>query len=139
MVTISPSDAPTDVIRALLGRVKELERCQREEDVDGFLSLFDADAVWVTGGGRRLIGRDAIAQFTQGVLPGAFADGGSVDYVVEHVSFLVDDVVMTGVRQQYVDADGTPTASGLPTYVWRRSGDTWHIVVGQNTTVPDPA
>lgn len=139
MVTISPSDAPTDVVRALLGRVKELERFQREEDVEGFLSLFDADAVWVTGGGRRLIGRDAIADFTRDALPGAFADGGSVDYVVEHVSFLADDVVMTGVHQQYVDADGKPTASGLPTYVWRRTGTTWHIVVGQNTAVPDQA
>ncbi|MEZ5407057.1 MAG: SgcJ/EcaC family oxidoreductase [Acidimicrobiales bacterium] len=139
MVTISPSDAPNDVVRALLARVTELERSQRDEDVDGFLSLFDPDAVWVTGGGRRLIGLEAIAEFTQNALPGAFADGGSVDYVVEHVSFLDDDVVMTGVRQQYLDADGTPTANGLPTYVWRRGAGTWRIVVGQNTTVPDQA
>jgi ketosteroid isomerase-like protein len=40
----------------LIQRVAELERSQQQEDVDGFLALFDEDAVWVTGGGIRLIG-----------------------------------------------------------------------------------
>jgi uncharacterized protein (TIGR02246 family) len=137
MPTVTPSDAPHDEIRALVQRVAELERTQRSEDVEGFLALFDADAVWVTGSGRRLIGRDAIAAFTRQVLPGAMSDG-SVNYEVEHVAFIRSDVALTGVRQQYTDLQGQPKpgpSAGNPSYVWRRTGQTWKIVAGQNTGV----
>jgi uncharacterized protein (TIGR02246 family) len=136
MPTISPPNAPADDVAALIERVAALERTQREEDVEGFLALFDPQAVWVTGGGRRLIGLDTIAAFTREVLPGAMSDG-SVSYEVEHILFIAPDVALTGVRQQYVDLEGHPTASGLPSYVWRRSDGTWRIVAGQNTTAAD--
>jgi uncharacterized protein (TIGR02246 family) len=102
MPTTSPSDAPADDVEALLRRVAELERTQQHEDVEGFLALFDPTAVWVTGGGVRLIGLDVIAEFTRRVLPGAMSDG-SVTYEVEHVAFVQPDVALTGVRQQYLD------------------------------------
>ena len=60
----------------------------------------------------------------------------SVSYEVEHILFISPEVALTGVRQQYVDRDGGPTSAGLPSYVWRRSGDTWKMVAGQNTTLP---
>ena len=129
-----PIDAPRHDVDALVGLVATVERTQQNEDVDGFLALFDADAVWVTGGGVRLIGAAAIGAFTRRVLPGAMADA-SVTYEVDHVLFLTPDVALTGVNQQYVDLDGHPTSAGLPSYVWRRAGDTWKIVVGQNTGV----
>ena len=47
---------------------------------------------------------------------------------------------MTSVDQEYLDADGAPYSPrqrGLPTYTWRRRGDDWRIVNGQNTSVPD--
>ena len=59
--TLAPSDSPAVDVDALLAGVAELERAQRAEDVDGFLALLDADAVWVTGGGGRLVGWEAIA------------------------------------------------------------------------------
>jgi uncharacterized protein (TIGR02246 family) len=124
-----------EVVDALCQQVAELERTQRAEDVQGFLALFDRDAMWVTGGGRRLIGREAIGQFTAGVLPGAFADGSTVTYAVTHVLFISDAVAVTGVSQQYFGGDGVATSAGLPTYVWRRGDDGWKIVVGQNTAV----
>lgn len=130
--TTAPTDIPQATIDALTARVAELERAQREEDVEGFLALFDPQAVWVTGGGIRLVGRDAIADFTRQALPGAFAEG-SVTYTVEIVATLTPDVVLTGVRQQYVDSDQQPTSAGSPSYVWRRNGGDWLIVVGQNT------
>lgn len=130
--TTAPTDIPQATIDALTARVAELERAQREEDVEGFLALFDPQAVWVTGGGIRLIGRAAIAEFTRQALPGAFAEG-SVTYTVEIVATLTPDVVLTGVRQQYVDSDQQPTSAGSPSYVWRRNGGDWLIVVGQNT------
>jgi uncharacterized protein (TIGR02246 family) len=135
MPTVAPESAPADLVETLTARVAELERTQQQEDVDGFLALFDEDAVWVTGGGRRLKGLPVIAEFTRSVLPGAMADG-SVTYVVDHVLVISDDVVLTGVNQQYVDLAGNPTGAGLPTYVWRRRQGSWLIVAGQNTTAP---
>lgn len=132
--TVVPAETPQATIDTLTARVAELERTQREEDVEGFLALFDPHATWVTGAGMRLVGREAIAQFTRQVLPGAFAEG-SVSYVVDLVETIAPDVVLTGVRQQYVDSDHKPTGAGSPSYVWRRNGGEWFIVVGQNTTV----
>lgn len=136
MPTVAPEGAPADLVETLTARVAELERTQQQEDVDGFLALFDEDAVWVTGGGRRLVGLGVIAEFTRRVLPGAMTDG-SVTYVVDHVLVIADDVVLTGVNQQYVDLAGHPTGAGLPTYVWRRRHGSWLIVSGQNTGVPE--
>ena len=126
---------PSEVVDRLVGRVAELERSQREEDVPGFLALFAPDATWVTGGGERLIGLDRIREFTQRVLPGAFAHG-SVDYDVEHVSLISPTVALTGVQQAYKDDGGQVTSRGLPSYVWREEAGIWRIVAGQNTAVP---
>jgi len=131
---IVPPDANPSDVDALSARVAELERSQRQEDVEGFVALFDPAAIWVTGGGQRLIGRAAIGEFTRRVLPGAFADG-SVRYTVQVVAFLRPDVALTGVDQQYVDADDQPTSAGRPSYVWRHIDGTWLIVAGQNTGV----
>lgn len=132
--SVAGGDRPDDVA-TLVERVATLERTQVTEDVDGFLGLFDGDAVWVTGGGRRLIGRDAIAAFTREVLPGWTADGSSATYRVEHVAFVADDVALTCVVQTSVDPEGRPTGGGLPSYVWRRKDGAWRIVAGQNTAV----
>jgi uncharacterized protein (TIGR02246 family) len=136
--TVSPANSPARTVLALTKLVAELQRTQQSEDVKGFVALFDEDAVWVTGGGSRLIGRDAISEFTQTVLPGAFADNNSVTYHVDHILFISDDIALTSVSQEYFDAQGVSTGRGLPSYIWRRNGDTWRIVMGQNTAVPSP-
>jgi uncharacterized protein (TIGR02246 family) len=133
MVTVFPTTTPTADVDALIGLVAELRRTQREEDVEGFLALFAPDATWVNGAGQRLVGREKIAAFTRRVLPGAMA-GGTVDYTVEHVRVLAPDLALTGVRQEYLDAEGGSLGLGSPTYVWRREPAGWRIVVGQNTT-----
>lgn len=139
--SITPSDASAADIERLIGLVSVIERTQRTEDVDGFLSLFDADAVWITGGGRRLVGREAIAAFTRTVLPGAMT-GQSVRYEVAHIRFITPDVALTSVNQEYVTMEGAPLPArqlGRPTYVWHRQGQDWLIASGQNTTAePEP-
>ncbi|WP_138759128.1 SgcJ/EcaC family oxidoreductase [Modestobacter altitudinis] len=136
--SVSPPDAhPGDVDR-LVELVSVVEATQRAEDVDGFLALFHPDAVWVTGGGRRLVGRDVIAAFTRSVLPGAMR-GASVRYAVSGIRFLSDGVAVTWVDQEYLDAAGrslSPRSLGMPTYTWARSDGNWLIVAGQNTGVP---
>ena len=87
--------------------------------------------------GVALSGATRFAAFTRRVLPGAFATG-SVNYEVQHILFIRSDVALTGVRQEYVDAKGHPAAEGAfgsPSYVWRRNGDSWQIIAGQNTSV----
>jgi uncharacterized protein (TIGR02246 family) len=120
--------------------VAVVQRTQRAEDVDGFLALFAADAVWVNGAGRRLVGLDAIAAFTRSSLPGGMA-GHSVRYDLAHVHFLAPDVAITSVDQEYLTADGkswSPPREGKPTYVWVRGDGDWRIVQGQNTIVVQP-
>ncbi|GAA0397660.1 hypothetical protein Acor_83560 [Acrocarpospora corrugata] len=143
MYSVAPEGASSRDVSRLVELVAVVERTQRAEDVEGFLALFDPGAVWVTGGGRRLIGLDTIAAFTRSVLPGAMADA-SVRYEVEHIQFFTPDIALTGVRQEYLDAGGkplTPRSLGLPTYLWRRGADgDWSMVAGQNTGVPaEPA
>jgi uncharacterized protein (TIGR02246 family) len=139
MHTITPAEASSLDAGRLVELVALVERTQRGEDVEGFLALFDPEAVWVTGGGRRLVGLDTIAAFTRSVLPGAMADA-SVRYEVEHIRFVTPDVALTAVRQEYLTAEGeplTPRSLGMPSYLWRRgAGGDWSIVAGQNTGVP---
>ncbi len=137
MVTVIPASAPSQDVAALIQAVAELERSQRSEDVEAFLALFDEGAVWVTGGGRRLIGYGDIAEFTRQVLPGAMQDS-TVTYQPRLVQFITPDVALTGVDQEYLDSDGKPTSPatlGRPTYVWIRRPRGWRIIAGQNTTV----
>jgi uncharacterized protein (TIGR02246 family) len=138
MPTVSPIEHSAEDVAMLIARVAELERAQRNEDVEGFIALFDTDAVWITGGGKRLVGRTAIADFTREVLPGAMSDG-SVSYEVIHVAFIRPDVALTSVNQQYLSLDGQakPGQAGRPSYVWSKRDGSWFIVTGQNTTVPD--
>ena len=135
-----PNEASTADHDRLIQLVAEIERAQLAEDSEAFLALFDSDAVWVTGGGRRLVGLEEISEFTHAVLPGWRAGGGSATYVVNHVRFLTPDIAVTSVDQEYLDADGepySPRQRGLPTYTWRRRGNEWRIVNGQNTGVPE--
>lgn len=132
--TFSPSHMSQTDVQLLVDRVAELERTQQQEDVNGFLALFESSAIWVNGAGRRLIGLDAIAEFTRSVLPGAMAHG-SVSYEVDHIAFLSSDIAATGVNQQYVDNEGNPTGAGSPTYIWLNKNGVWKIVAGQNTAV----
>lgn len=136
-LTVYPTGVSQEMITALLNKVKELEQAQRAEDVAGFLALFDEHAVWVNGVGTRLIGKEVIKEFTQQVLPGAFADGSSATYNVEHIVVLAPDITLTAVRQTYFDSQGTVTSKGSPTYIWKHSNDQWVMVSGQNTVIKD--
>jgi len=127
-----------DAIRRV---VATLEHAQQNELVDEFVNLFRSDAIWTTGGGRRLTGRDEISAFTHQVLPGAMKDA-TATYEVLHVLFIRPDVVAVRVRQRPVTRTGQPIRGqneGSPLYVMSREGGQWRIVAGQNTTVLDSA
>jgi uncharacterized protein (TIGR02246 family) len=128
-----PDDLETE-LEAIQALVATVERVQRQELVDEFVSLFRADAIWTTGGGKRLYGRDAIAEFTGEVLPGSSAFGRAT-YDVEHVLFIRPDVAAVKVRQRYFDVKGNLDSEGTPMYVVAKEAGSWLLTANQNTTV----
>ncbi|CRK55975.1 hypothetical protein [Alloactinosynnema sp. L-07] len=118
--------------------VAAVQHAQRNELVEEFVGLFRPDAIWTTGHGKRLIGRDEIAAFTRKVLPGAMTEL-LPSYEVEHVLFLRPDVAAVKVRQRYLDADGRQVGSaGSPLYVMTEEDGRWRLAACQNTEVVDP-
>jgi uncharacterized protein (TIGR02246 family) len=120
--------------------VAKLEHAQQNELPDEFVALFRADAIWTTGGGKRLTGRDEIAAFTHRVLPGAMKDSTATYEVVE-VLFIRPDVAAVKVRQRPVTLDGRPIegeSEGSPMYVMAKEDGQWLLVACQNTLVLDP-
>jgi len=131
MNTESPAYAAD--IEAIGQVVAAVEHSQQHKDPDEFLALFHPDAVWTTGGGKVLIGLDAISEFTRQVLPAADWDG-KVTYEVAHVLFIRPDVAAVKVRQLYL----TPgdESEGAPLYVMSKQDDgRWLLTACQNTGV----
>ncbi|UJW31271.1 SgcJ/EcaC family oxidoreductase [Saccharothrix sp. AJ9571] len=121
-----------------IGRVvAAVEHAQQHELVDEFVGLFRADAIWTTGGGKRLFGRDEIAAFTRQVLPGGMK-GLRCTMEVVHVLFIRPDVAAVKVRQRYSNTDGVPRedeGEGTPLFVMSQEEGQWRLVACQNTTV----
>ena len=95
-------------IEAIKQVVATVQHAQQNELVEEFVGLFRADAIWTTGGGKRLFGRDEISAFTRQVLPGGMK-GLKVAFDVVHVLFIRADVAAVKVRQLYVSTDGRPS------------------------------
>jgi len=126
-------------IAAITQVVAAVEHAQRNELVDQFVSLFREDAIWTTGGGKLLVGRDTIAAFTRKVLPGAMK-GLVPSYEVVHVLFIRPDVAAVKVRQRYFSLEGelvTELGEGTPMYVMSKEDGQWFLTANQNTAVAD--
>jgi uncharacterized protein (TIGR02246 family) len=142
--TLLDDQAHAAEIEAIKQVVAAVEHAQRNELPEAFVSLFREDAIWTTGHGRRLFGRDQISEFTHRVLPGAGrADAmrdSSPTYEVVHVLFVRPDVAAVKVRQRYATLDGVPVEGqpeGSPLYVMSKEGGRWLLTACQNTEVMD--
>ncbi|MEU7141168.1 SgcJ/EcaC family oxidoreductase [Nocardia sp. NPDC046473] len=124
-------DADLDAIHEV---VATIQHSQQNELVDEFIGLFREDAIWTTGGGKPLLGRSVIAEFTTKVLPGGMRDG-TVTYEVVHVLFIRPDVAAVKVRQRYLTNDGELTGEGSPMYVMSKENGRWLLTANQNTVV----
>ncbi|GAA4585918.1 SgcJ/EcaC family oxidoreductase [Planotetraspora phitsanulokensis] len=119
--------------------VAALEHAQQNELPDDFVALFRAEAIWTTGHGRRLTGRDEISAFTHQVLPGAMRES-TATYEVVHVLFIRPDVAAVKVRQRVVTLDRRPIEGlneGSPLFVMAKEDGRWLLVACQNTEVID--
>lgn len=124
-------------IPAITQVVATVEHAQRDERVEEFVSLFREDAIWTTGAGKLLIGRDTIADFTRQVLPGAMKNL-IPSYEVMHVLFIRPDVAAVKVRQRYFSPEGelvTELGEGTPMYVMSKEDGQWRLTANQNTAV----
>lgn len=120
-----------DAIRRVVDIV---EHAQNNELPDEFLALFRPDAIWTTGGGKRLYGLDEIAEFTRQVLPGGMKDM-SVRFETEHVLFIRPDVAAVKLRQVYTTPDGLDV--GSPLWIMAKEDGRWLLTACQNIGVPD--
>jgi uncharacterized protein (TIGR02246 family) len=136
-------------IEAIKQVVATVQDATQNELVEEFLGLFRADAIWTTGGGRRLFGRDEIAAFTRQVLPGGMK-GLTITMEVAHVLFVRADVAAVKVRQIYTSNErakaealgfaGQPNEAegeGTPLFVMAKEDEQWLLVACQNTGVLD--
>jgi uncharacterized protein (TIGR02246 family) len=124
-------------VEAIKQAVAVLEHAQQNELVDEFVGLFRQDAIWTTGGGKLLVGRDEISAFTHQVLPGAMKDS-TATYEVVLVLFVRADVAAVKVRQRPVTLDGAPIEGqpeGSPLFIMAKEEGRWRLVAGQNTVV----
>ncbi|MFF2349826.1 SgcJ/EcaC family oxidoreductase [Kitasatospora sp. NPDC058115] len=124
-------------IAAVQQVVATVQHAQVNELTEEFIGLFREDAIWTTGHGLLLRGREEIAEFTRKVLPGSFAGSGSTaTYEVVHVLFLRPDVAAVKVRQRYLDGDGGQIGEeGSPLYVMVKEDGRWLLTANQNTVV----
>lgn len=126
--------APDIEIEAIKQVVATVEHAQNNELPDEFLRLFRADAIWTTGGGKRLYGLDEISAFTHQVLPGGM-QGLSITFELEHVLFIRPDVAAVKLRQIYQTPDGPDV--GSPLWIMAKEEGEWRLTACQNIGVPD--
>ncbi|WP_283136546.1 SgcJ/EcaC family oxidoreductase [Rhizohabitans arisaemae] len=124
-------------IDAIKQVVAAIEHFQRNELPEEFIGLFRSDAIWTTAHGKRLTGRDEIAEFTRKVLPGAMRDT-TVTYEPVHILFIRPDVAAVKAVAQYRTPDGEPVGNpNTPLYVMAKEDGRWLLVACQNTGVLD--
>ncbi|MEV0223989.1 SgcJ/EcaC family oxidoreductase [Streptomyces sp. NPDC050704] len=139
MIGMEPTAVDQETQQAEIEAIKQviaaLEHAQQKELPEEFVGLFRADAIWTTGHGKYLAGRDEISSFTHQVLPGAMKDS-TATYEVVDVLFIRPDVAAVKARAQYWTLEGEPIGNaGTPLYVMAKEDGQWRLVACQNTEV----
>ncbi|WP_242888381.1 SgcJ/EcaC family oxidoreductase [Actinomadura litoris] len=119
---------------AILQVIATVEHAQNNELPEEFLKLFRADAIWTTGGGKRLFGIEEISAFTHQVLPGGMHDM-TITFELEHVLFIRPDVAAVKLRQIYQTPEGPDV--GSPLWVMAKENGRWLLTAAQNIGAPD--
>lgn len=111
-VNLEPARDPQDLERLLVSR-------ERAGDVDGMAALYEVHAVLDRGGGRLMLGREAIRAFFAELV----ATGRKFDFGEQRAALVSGDLALTSTLLP----DGSVTAE-----VARRQGDgAWLWVIDQ--------
>lgn len=121
-------------INAITQVVATVEHAQNNESPEELLSVFRSDAIWTTGGGKRLYGLAQISAFTHQVLPGGMK-GLSLTFELEHVLFIRPDVAAVKLRQIYQTPEGPDL--GTPLWIMAKENGRWLLTACQNIGVPE--
>ncbi|MET8682755.1 SgcJ/EcaC family oxidoreductase [Streptomyces sp. NPDC004732] len=115
-----------------------------QDDVERFIPLFTADTTVVNFGGRRVAGRDTLADAMRQALASSLADVVTT-LEEEDIRFLRADVAIVASIKHVSDrrqpgADGESVAplhasSGRLTHVLVKEGDDWRIASSQTTPI----
>ena len=100
-------------IEAIKQVIATLEHSQQNELPEEFVGLFRADAIWTTGHGKYLTGRDEISSFTHQVLPGAMKDS-TATYEVVDVLFIRPDVAAVKAQRSTGRWKGSQSGTRAP-------------------------
>ncbi|MFJ4874886.1 SgcJ/EcaC family oxidoreductase [Streptomyces sp. NPDC088745] len=137
--TLVVGDIPADTQAAVIRVVKDLQDAFNAHDGDALAAQFGVRASWTNAVGRRLDGREEIAEFSGPALKGFLGDVYA-RYDVVKLLAVADGVVGVNVHQTPTDSAGNSVEGpqGVTTYVIARQEDGWKIVVGQNSAVDAP-
>ncbi|MEU8383043.1 SgcJ/EcaC family oxidoreductase [Streptosporangium sp. NPDC048865] len=113
-----------------------------QSDVDRFVPLHTAGVAVVNFGGRRVAGRDVLAEAMRRALASPLADVLTT-VEVEDIRFLRDDVAIVASVKHVHDrreggdtpADALPATSGRLTYVMVKEDGAWRIASAQTTPI----
>ncbi|GAA3422151.1 SgcJ/EcaC family oxidoreductase [Streptosporangium vulgare] len=114
-----------------------------QSDVDRFVPLHTAEVAVVNFGGRRVAGRDVLAEAMRQALASPLADV-TTTVEVEDVRFLREDVAIVAsvkhVHDRRRETGGAPVGalpatSGRLTYVMVKEDGAWRIASAQTTPI----
>ena len=117
-------------IRELVATAEELQT-----DPDGFIPLHTPDVVLVNIAGRRVLGRDTLADIYRKALQTPLAKVLTRNEVHD-IRFLRPDVAIVSLTKHVSDErDGGPSvpARGSLTYVVTKDDDAWRIALAHTT------
>jgi uncharacterized protein (TIGR02246 family) len=126
MAAMQTTESIEDVVAELI---------DRQNDPQPFLALHTDDVVIVNVAGRRVLGKEALAEAMRGALASPLADVQTTA-VVEDVRFLRPDVCLVSCTKYIHDrrAGGEPLPEVAQlTYVLVDSVDGWQVALAQTT------
>lgn len=118
--------------------VRELQDTQ--DDVEAFLSLHDEDVVIVNFGGRRVHGRDALAEAMRSALASPLADVRTTNEIAD-IRLIRPDVAVVSCIKHVTDERGLAESfatRGSLTYVLVQEDGEWQVALAQTTPIAAP-
>jgi len=130
----SPSAADDSAVRQVVDRASDAQNV-----LDAFLELHTSDAIIVNIAGRRVLGRDALAEAMEAALASPLSDVRTSVEVVD-VRFPAADLAVVSciktVHDERAEADRTDVpATGALSYTMTRTVDGWRIAHAQTTPI----
>jgi uncharacterized protein (TIGR02246 family) len=133
-LTAQLSEADEAAVRELVSRAQDAQN-----DLTTFVPLHTPDVVLVNFPGRRVLGRDALADAMAAALASPLQDVRTSVEIID-IRLATSDVAVVSCIKTVHDArrDAStplPSTTGALTYVLTRINDSWRIALAQTTPI----